>query len=230
MRGHPGGAEAAPMLATRRPTDETLLVAALRRGDEDAFTTLVDRHGAVMVRVAQSYVASRAVAEEVVQETWLAVLTGVERFEGRSSVKTWMFRILTNHAKTRARRERRCVTFSSLVSDDDGEFAAVDPARFRYPGHPGHWTAPPADWRTIPEDRLIGRETLDHFRAAVETLPPRQQQVLVLRDVEGWDPDEVCAALDLSDANQRVLLHRARSKVRAALEPYLDGLTGSAAA
>jgi RNA polymerase sigma-70 factor (ECF subfamily) len=203
-------------------SDEALLIAALRRGDEAAFVTLLTRYGAVMLRVAQSYVRSRAVAEEVVQETWMAVLTGVDRFEGRSSVKTWMFRILTNRAKTRAEREGRCVPFSALTSEDEDWSAAVEAERFRHPDHPGHWSAPPTDWRTIPEDRLLGRETLEHFRAAVHELPPRQQQVLVLRDVEGWSAEEVCVALDLSEANQRVLLHRGRSKVRAALEPYLD--------
>src|SRR3954471_23502695 len=144
-------------------TDEALLVATLRRGDERAFTDLVDRYGAVMLRVAQSYVRSRAVAEEVVQETWVAVLSGVDRFQGRSSVKTWVFRILTNRAKTRARREGRCVPFSSLAGEDEDWAGAVEAERFRYPGYPGHWTSPPADWRTIPEDRLLGRETLEHF-------------------------------------------------------------------
>lgn len=207
--------------------DEVLLVAALRRGDETAFVTLVDRYGSVMLRVAQSYVRSRAVAEDVVQETWMAVLSGIDRFEGRSSVKTWMFRILTNRAKTRAQREGRSVPFSSLTSEDEDWSGAVSAERFLPEDHdrwPGHWAAVPADWRTIPESRLLSRETIAHFRAAVHELPPRQQQVLVLRDVEGWSAEEVCGALDLSEGNQRVLLHRARSRVRVALEPYLDDL------
>ena len=217
-------------MSTPAPTDEALLVAALRRGEERAFVELIDRYGAVLLRVAQSYVRSRAVAEEVVQETWVAILSGVHRFEGRSSVKTWMFRILINRAKTRAEREGRCVPFSSLTSEDEDWDGAVDADRFRYPGHPGHWTSPPPDWRTIPDDRLLGRETVEQFRHALAGLPPRQQQVLALRDVEGWSAEEVCTALDVSEANQRVLLHRARSKVRAAMEAYLDDLQAGVAA
>jgi RNA polymerase sigma-70 factor (ECF subfamily) len=207
-------------------TDEALFVAALRRGDEAAFCELIERYGAVMQRVARSYVRSAAVAEEVVQETWIAVLSGVARFEGRSSVKTWIFRILTNRAKTRAEREGRCVPFSSLTSEDEDWAGAVPAERFRYPGYPGHWTAPPSDWRTIPDARLLSRETVERVRQAMADLPPRQQQVLALRDVEGWSAEEVCSALDVSEGNQRVLLHRARSKVRAAMEPYLDELAG----
>jgi RNA polymerase sigma-70 factor (ECF subfamily) len=205
-------------------TDEALLVAALRRGDEHAFVELIERHGPVMLRIAQSYVHSRAIAEEIVQETWMAVLTGVARFEGRSSVKTWIFRILTNRAKTRAQREGRCIPFSCLTSEDEDWDGAVAPDRFQHPEFPGGWSQPPADWRTIPETRLLGRETAEHFKRAMAGLPPRQQQVIALRDVEGWTAEEVCAALDLSDGNQRVLLHRARSKVRAAMEAYLDEL------
>jgi RNA polymerase sigma-70 factor (ECF subfamily) len=203
-------------------TDEALLVAALRRGDERAFVELIERHGPVMLRIAQSYVRSRAIAEEVVQETWIAVLTGVARFEGRSAVKTWIFRILINRAKSRAEREGRCVPFSSLTSEDEDWDGAVAPERFQHPDFPGGWSQPPTDWRTIPESRLLGHETAEHFKRALAGLPPRQQQVIALRDVEGWSAEEVCAALDLSEGNQRVLLHRARSKVRAAMEGYLD--------
>jgi RNA polymerase sigma-70 factor (ECF subfamily) len=204
--------------------DEALLVAALRRGDEQAFVELIERLGPVMLRIAAGYVRSRAIAEEVVQETWVSVLRGVDRFEGRSSLKTWIFRILINRAKTRAEREGRCLPFSSLASDDEGWAGAVAPERFEHPDYPGHWSQPPADWRTIPEGRLLGRETVERFKHALADLPPRQQQVLALRDVEGWDADEVCAALDLSEGNQRVLLHRARAKVRSAMEGYLDEL------
>jgi RNA polymerase sigma-70 factor (ECF subfamily) len=203
-------------------TDEALLVTALQRGDEDAFVTLVERYSATMLRVAETYVRSRAVADEVVQETWLAVLSGIDRFERRSSVKTWIFRILTNRARTRGEREARNVPFSCLAPDDEGDGPAVDPDRFMHPQYPGGWSAPPTDWRTIPDERLLGRETRERLREAIEKLPERQQLVLVLRDVEGWSPDEVCAALGLNEGNQRVLLHRARSKVRNALEPYLD--------
>ena len=211
--------------AGRRPDneDERALVAALRRGEETAFVELVARHGAALLRLARTFVRDRAVAEEVVQETWLAVLDGIDRFEGRSSLKTWIFQILSNRARTRAVRERRSAPFSSLAPDGEEEESAVDADRFRPEGHRwvGHWAAAPADWSALPEERLLGRETLARVHAAIETLPPRQAEVLVLRDVEGWPPDEVCAALNISDGNQRILLHRARSKVRAALELYL---------
>jgi RNA polymerase sigma-70 factor (ECF subfamily) len=222
------------MLVHTPMTDEEMLVAALQRGDEAAFIDLVERYSSLMIRIAQTHVRSRAVAEEVVQETWVAVLSGVQRFEGRSSLKTWIFRILTNRAKTRGEREGREVPFSALAGEDDDE-PAVDPGRFlpaEHPQWPGHWASAPVDWRTIPEDRLLGRETQSYLRAAIHCLPLRQQQVLVMRDVEGWTPDEVRAALGISEGNQRVLLHRGRSKLRAAMEPYLDdqALAGRAAA
>ena len=210
--------------AGRRPDNdgERAFVAALRRGDEAAFVELVAQHGASLLRLARTFVRDRAVAEEVVQETWLAVLDGIDRFEGRSSLKTWIFQILSNRAKTRAVRERRSAPFSSLAGADEDDEGAVDADRFRPESHRwgGHWAAAPADWSILPEERLLGRETLAHAHAAIETLPPRQAEVLVLRDVEGWSPGEVCAALQISDGNQRILLHRARSKVRAALEVY----------
>ena len=211
--------------AGQRPGDEDErgLVDALRRGEETAFVALVGLYGAPLLRLARTFVRDSAVAEEVVQETWLAVLNGIDRFEGRSSLKTWIFQILSNRAKTRAVRERRSAPFSALVAGDDHE-AAVDADRFRGDGHrwAGHWAAAPADWRHLPEDRLLSKETLARVHEAIETLPPRQAEVLVLRDVEGWAPDEVCDALGISDGNQRILLHRARSKVRAALEHYLS--------
>jgi len=206
--------------------DDERLVEALRRGDEDAFMALVDRYGALMLKVASMYVRTPAVAEEVVQETWLAVLEGIGRFEGRSSLKTWVFRILANRAKTRGEREARCLPFSScapVATDDDAP--AVDADRFLGPDHPqwpGHWAAAPRDWSTVPDVRLLGRETLELIRAAIAELPTRQQEVILLRDIEGWSAEEVCDALVLSEVNQRVLLHRARSKVREALERYLN--------
>jgi len=205
------------------------LVAALRRGDEAAFVTLVGRYQAPLLRLARTFVRDRAVAEEVVQETWLAVLNGIDRFEGRASLKTWIFQILSNRARTRAVRERRSAPFSSLAGEDDAGDAVLDAERFHPPGHrwSGHWAAAPLDWRTLPEERVLGRETLAHVREAIAELPPRQAQVLVLRDVEGWDSDEVCAALGLTDGNQRILLHRARGRVRAALEVYLTEGTPS---
>ena len=209
--------------------DERALVDALRRGDEAAFVTLVDRHGAALLHLARTFVRDRAVAEEVVQETWMAVLNGIDRFEGRSSLKTWIFQIVSNRARTRAVRERRSAPFSALPADGDCIEAAVDADRFRGDGHrwAGHWAAEPSDWGRLPEELLLGRETLMRVHEAIELLPPRQADVILLRDVEGWQPDEVCAALGISDGNQRILLHRARSKVRAALERYFaEGATG----
>jgi RNA polymerase sigma-70 factor, ECF subfamily len=204
--------------------DDDELLDALRQGDERAYVALVRRYGGLMQRVALSYVRTPAVAEEVVQETWCAVLTGLERFEGRSALKTWLFRILTNRAKTRGQREARTVPFSCLAGADDGDDGpAVDPDRFLpadHPRWPGHWAAGPAPWSALPHERLLAREVRSHIRAAIDTLPERQQAVIVLRDVEGWPPEEVCGVLDLSEGNQRVLLHRARSKVRAELERY----------
>jgi len=212
--------------AGRRPDDddERALVAALRRGEEAAFVELVDRYGAALLRLSRRFVRDRAVAEEVVQETWLAVLDGIDRFEGRSSLKTWIFQILSNRAKTRAVRERRSAPFSALAGDGpEADEGSVDPERFRDERHrwAGHWAAAPSDWTALPEERLLGSETLAQVNAAIDTLPPRQAEVIVLRDVEGWSPEEVCAALEISDGNQRILLHRARSKVRAAVERYL---------
>ena len=175
-----------------------------------------------LLRVARMFVPTTALAEDVVQETWLAVLNGIDRFEGRSSLKTWIFRILTNTAKTRAIREARTVPMSALALDEDDK-PAVDPSRFFASHEPwaGHWASPPSRWDELPEEYVSGRETLATLKAAVEKLPPMQQQVIVLRDVEGWEPSEVCELLEISEANQRVLLHRARSKVRHALETRL---------
>jgi len=201
-------------------TEDRELVKRLRDGDESAFMELIDRYGAMMLRVAQMYVRDRATAEEVVQETWLAVLNGIDRFEERSSLKTWIFRILTNRAKTRGARDGRVVPFSALATSEEDE-PSVDPDRFfgRDSATPGAWAAPPRAW---PEDVLLGREALEIIRMAIEELPEAQREVIRLRDVEGWSPMEVADALEISDGNQRVLLHRARSKVRAALEEYLD--------
>lgn len=200
------------------PQGDSQLVARLRAGDEDAFVELVDLYGASLLGVARIYVKDRAAAEEVVQETWLGVLQGIDRFEGRSSLKTWIFRILTNRAKTRGERESRTVPFSALAGGDE---PSVDPDRFLGPedSKPGAWASPPRDW---PQDRLLERETLDVIAMAIEKLPDAQREVIRLRDMAGWSAEEVAGALEISDGNQRVLLHRARSKVRAALESYLD--------
>jgi len=201
--------------------EDQQLVEALRRGDEAAFAMLVDMLGPAMLRVAQLYVRTRAVAEDVVQETWLGVLKGLDRFEGRSSLKTWIFRILTNIAKTRGEREGRSVPFSSLALDEP-EGPSVDPSRFLAPGEMlgGNWSAPPAPF---PEERLLAAETRARIEEAIAELPANQRAVITLRDVEGFGAEDVCNVLDISETNQRVLLHRARSKVRAALEDYLEG-------
>jgi RNA polymerase sigma-70 factor (ECF subfamily) len=201
--------------------EEANLVAGLRARDEHAFMMLVDLYSASLLRLAQMFVRDRATAEEVVQETWLGVLRGIDRFEGRSSLKTWLYRILTNTAKTRGVRESRSLPFSALGGDDEGP--TVDPDRFQGPDgrHPGHWSALPASWDTAPEERLLGQETQDVIRRAIEALPESQRIVISLRDVEGWSSEEVRNVLDLSETNQRVLLHRARAKVRRALEEYL---------
>jgi RNA polymerase sigma-70 factor (ECF subfamily) len=202
---------------------ELELVERLRAGDEAAFEALVQRHYGTMLAVARTYVKTRAVAEEVVQEAWLGVLKGIDRFEGRSSLRTWLMRILVNIAKTRAVREARSVPFASLAPA--GEEAAVEPERFRGPedAFPGHWRAYPADWHLLPEAALSERETLAVVVRAIEELPPAQRAVIEMRDVAGCSAEEVCAALDVSEGNQRVLLHRARSRVRAALERHFDG-------
>lgn len=201
-------------------TDEQL-VAALRAGDEEAFRTVVRDWHAPLVRVAQIFVPNRSVAEDVVQETWVRVLGALDRFEGRSSLKTWVFRILVNTAKTRALREGRTIPFSALQDASRVPEAAVEPERFLpddHPTHPGAWQSPPA---VLPEDRLVAAETREVIAAAIEALPASQRAVISLRDVEGWTSEEVRNALDLSEVNQRVLLHRARARVRRTLEEYL---------
>jgi RNA polymerase sigma-70 factor, ECF subfamily len=199
------------------------LLDALRAGDEGAFEALVREYHPSLVRVARIYVSSLASAEEVAQETWLGVLNGLDRFEGRSSLRTWIFRILTNIAKTRAQREGRTLPFSALQDPGRVPEAAVDADRFLDPEHPrwpGHWAIKPEAW---PEDALLAAETRERIAEAIEALPATQRAVITLRDVEGWDGAEVCNALGLTETNQRVLLHRARSKVRGALESYLQG-------
>lgn len=211
--------------ATNVSPEDEVLVAGLRRGDRQAFETLVTRHHASMVGVAGMFLRDRQATEEVVQETWVAVLEGIGRFEGRSSLKTWLFRILTNHAKTRATRDGRSLPFSSVGVGRGGDEPAVDPDRFQGPedaAAPGAWSAPPLGWETIPEERMLSRETLQRIADAIAALPDGQRQVIRLRDVEGWSAEEVVAALAISGGNQRVLLHRARSRVRAALESYLE--------
>lgn len=214
----------APDHAATMPYDSELdTVAALRQGDEAAFVALIARHHASMVRVASLYVRDHEVAEEVAQETWLAVLQGLDRFEARSSLKTWIFRILTNRARTRGRRDQRVVPFAMMQGDDPNPNRSVDPDRFFPAGHEntGHWSSPPRSWEGAPEARLLADETGAHIAAAIAALPESQRAVITLRDVEGWSAAEACHVLDLTETNQRVLLHRARSRVRGALACYL---------
>jgi RNA polymerase sigma-70 factor, ECF subfamily len=190
-----------------------------------AFETLVERYQRPMLTVARAYVRGTAVAEEVVQDAWLGVLRGLDRFEERSSLKTWILRIVANTAMTRGVREARSVPFSALGTGDDEP--AVDPDRFRGPDdpYPGHWLpgSAPSDWTQLPEEVLGARETFAVVTAAVAELPEAQRTVIALRDIHGYSSDEVCDALDVTAGNQRVLLHRARSHVRQALERHLDG-------
>jgi RNA polymerase sigma-70 factor (ECF subfamily) len=206
------------------PLHDASLVAALRRGDEAAFVGLVEQYQSSLLRLARLYVSDGAAAEDVVQETWLGLLRGLDRFEGRASLKTWLFRILVNRARTRAVRDARTSPFSTLVElETETVESALDPARFRPaddPRWPGHWLLPPSP-DDLPEQRLLCEELTEEVRAAVAGLPPAQREVVTLRDIEGWTAEEVCRLLELSEANQRVLLHRGRSKVRAALESYL---------
>jgi RNA polymerase sigma-70 factor (ECF subfamily) len=201
---------------------DTELVERLRNGDEATFAGLIDVYSAPLLRLAMTFVQSLSVAEEVVQETWMAVVTGIGRFEGRSSVKTWVFKILTNKAKTRAARERRTIPFSEFDSDNADE-PAVDPDRFlptSHPQWPGHWATAPQPWSVGPEGTALDRETLAVLRSALDALPRAQRVVVALRDVHGWPAADVCAALGLTEANQRVLLHRGRSRLRTVLERY----------
>jgi len=199
------------------------LVHALRRGDEAAFADLVHQLHPSMVRLAQLFVRDRATAEEVVQEAWVGVLQGLDGFEGRSALRTWIFRIVANKARTRGRREARTVPFSAFATEDgDDDGGSTDSDRFWGLGTStvGYWQAPPEPWLDA-EGRVLAAEARDVVDAAIAALPERQRAVITLRDVMGWDADEVCNELDITATNQRVLLHRARTAVRHALEAYL---------
>ncbi len=214
------------IVQTAASADDQRLVESLRAGDESAFEMLIDRYHNPLLRLAMFYVPSRAVAEDVVQETWLGVLQGLARFEGRSSLKTWIFRILTNRARTRGQREGRSVVFSDLaVAEAGSSELSVDADQFWPADHPAWanlWVSYPRNWNELPEDRLLSRETLDRVQAAIAALPPSQREVIRLRDVEGWSSAEVCNVLEITETNQRVLLHRARAKVRRDVEQYLN--------
>jgi RNA polymerase sigma-70 factor, ECF subfamily len=207
----------------RARVDEAELVAGLRRRDEAAFVAVVTAYHQTLLRIARLHVSSMSVAEEVVQETWLAVMKGIDRFDGRSSLKTWCVRILVNHAVSRGRREGRIVPFSALAAADASPAGSpsVSADRFHdfdHPVAPYLWSTPPRDW---PEDSLLVSEVRQLVADKVAALPAAQRTVISLRDIEGWAASETCDALGISDANQRVLLHRARATIRSALEGYL---------
>jgi RNA polymerase sigma-70 factor (ECF subfamily) len=201
--------------------DDARLIDGLKHRDEAAFVRLVTCYQGRMIRLALVYAPTHAIAEEIVQDAWLGVLQGIDRFEGRSSFKTWLFRILVNRAQTLAEREARSVPFSAMGGDEP----SVAPDRFLaadHPTWPNHWAVPPKAWGSSPEEQLLTRESLDAIAAEIAKLPPAQRQVITLRDVEGWTAEEVCNVLRISETNQRVILHRARSRVRGALERYFD--------
>jgi RNA polymerase sigma-70 factor, ECF subfamily len=194
--------------------EDSAILDALRRGDADAFARLVAEHHASLRRVARLYVANSAIADEVVQDTWLGVIRSIWAFEGRSSIKTWIFRILVNRARTRGVREGRSASFIGALAAE----TATGP----------DWTPPTLDRGSSPEQSLLNKELGERLRTVIDTLPSNLRIVLWLRDVEGWSSEEVCNALAIHETNQRVLLHRARSRARAALEPYLEGAPGGA--
>lgn len=208
------------------------LLERLRSGDQSAFAELVDTWSPVLLRVARLYVSTRASAEEVVQETWLAVIEQLDRFEGRSSLRTWVFRILENRARSRGVRDARAVPWSSAFGDaaPDDAGPTVDPARFRGPGDPwpGHWTSAglPTPWQPPPEDAAVATEVRRELRSALDELPERQRTVVELRDVHGLTSDEVCERLGVTPGNQRILLHRGRAHLRARLEHVYRGTDG----
>lgn len=202
--------------------DDASLLISLRAGDEAAFDSLIQQYHPSLVRLARLFVRDELTAEELAQETWLAVLQGLVRFEGRSSFKTWLFTILTNKAKTRGRRDGRSIVFSDIESAS--RLPTIDPARFN-PDSAGrranHWAEEPAPWEDGPEAKLISGETLRVVRSAIDHLPESQRAVITLRDVHEVSSEEACNILGISETNQRVLLHRARARVRQALEDYL---------
>ncbi len=215
----------APPRAGVSPRDaEYQLLLSLRAGDERAFLALVRAHHGALVRVASGYVRPKEVAEEVAQEAWEAFLQSLPKFEPTTAtVKTWLFRILVNCARARGRKERRSMPMSALGRDGDDEGPSVPADRFTPEGEvwAGHWSSPPRKF--VLDDPAVSRETREQLSAAIAGLPESQREVITLRDVEGWSAEEVCTALALSELNQRVLLHRARSKVRAYLEAQLGG-------
>jgi RNA polymerase sigma-70 factor (ECF subfamily) len=204
---------------------EDALLARLKRGDEGAFDELVTKHHGTLIRMAMGYVADREVAEEVVQDTWMAVIESLNRFEGRSSLRTWVCGILIHKAKDRGVREKRHTTFSAFESYDDDNDEAVDPSRFQQSGEwAGHWAFPPQPWDDqTPETLLASKQAVDCMQRAIEALPATLKEVLILRDVEGVEAKEVCEMLNITETNLYVRLHRARERVRAAVETHMSG-------
>jgi RNA polymerase sigma-70 factor (ECF subfamily) len=201
--------------------DEPYLVEALRRGDEAAFAALIERYHLALLRLAAIVVSSRTAADELVRETWLGVLRGLPQFDGRASLKTWMFRILADRAAARG-----ILFVSPAEVGAEPRAPTLDRDRFLPPDHakwPGHWALRPASWADMPEDRLMAQEVRGRLTTALAALPLSQRLIVCLRDVEGWTAREVSYALDLSEAQQRMLLHQARSKVRRMLDTYLAG-------
>lgn len=215
------GPEGEPAVSAGTEEHEAAFLTHLQDGDEAAFNQLVDRYYTLTLNVARSYVRSQSVAEEVAQEAWIGVIRGLHRFEGRSSLKNWIVRIVVNIARTLAAREARSLPFSALAGEDDD---GIDPSRFRDAGDPlpGHWTSFPRTWPDLPDEAATTQETLAFIEHAIEALPEMQRLVITLRDIHAWDSAEIAAELGLTDSNERVLLHRARTKVRAALETHLS--------
>ena len=224
------------MVAGRKPelkpaaaaaSGEVAFLARLRQGDQGAFDELVTRHHSALIRMAMGYVADREVAEEVVQDTWIAVIEGLDRFESRSSLRTWIFGIMIHKAKDRGVREKRHMTFSSFEAVDDDNDETIDPSRFHQSGEwVGHWAFPPQPWDDqTPEKLLASQQAVNAMNKAIEALPRTLKDVLILRDVEGVDGKEVCNLLNITETNLYVRLHRARERVRQAVETYLEGRT-----
>ena len=209
-------------METAPPASDAVMVSALKSGDREAFVGLVTSLHPALIRYARIYLPD-SIAEDVVQDTWESVVDNIDRFEGRSSLKTWICRILLNTIRTRATREAKVIPFAAVGYEAGSNEPSVDHKRLMHPDlGPGYWPTAPSRWDTLPEDRLLGGELRGIAVTAIESLPAAQREVVTLRDVDGWTPDEVCEALGISSVNQRVLLHRGRSAVRTAIERYFD--------
>jgi RNA polymerase sigma-70 factor, ECF subfamily len=216
-----------PTMAAGSAAEDLEVVDRLRAGDEQAFQALVERWSPAMLRLARTFVSSTQSAEDAVQDAWLGVLRGLDGFEGRATLRSWVFTILVNRSRTRGVREARTLAWSTLEPGGDDRGPTVDPSRFQGPDgrYPGHWTSvgAPTRWDEHPESRLLAREAVDLVASALECVPARQRVVVTLRDVEGLSSEETCEVLGISPENQRVLLHRGRAAIRAQLEDYYRG-------